>query len=346
MKKYYKAVLFSTLLGLAASMSAQNTNIIPNHDFENWTTQSVMFPTYETPVGWQGLSIDIDTMGIQFSYPLANAQKTTDAYTGNYAALVATNELDPMIAGALSSMGISDFLAIPTIMSIGGINIIPLLTDFGEILSGLGGEDFNVLSLLQNFATANLSDYFKGGAPLNGFSPASLIGHYKYTTQNNEDNAMILLVGSTYNSLLQRRLPAGIGMTTLSATDSYTEFEVPYYSLGMAADTIEVLFFSSQLQSISVGSSLYIDNLALTSTNSINTTASIATKCYPNPSSGKITLNTTQAVDVYIYNTVGQLVSAEKNCKNGAQFSLPHTGIYSVKMVNENGYSTQTIVIK
>ena len=69
MKKYYKAVLFSTLLGLAASMSAQNTNIIPNHDFENWTTQSVMFQTYETPVGWQGLSIDIDTMGIQFSYP-------------------------------------------------------------------------------------------------------------------------------------------------------------------------------------------------------------------------------------------------------------------------------------
>lgn len=340
-------IFFTSLMMFSSIIFAQNNNLIPNSSFENWTTQQVLFTQVEVPVGWSNISVDIDTMGFQFSYPLSKVAKTTDAHSGSYAARLDTKMLDTMVVMALQAMGIADFAMMPTIMSIGGINILSVATDMFGILSN---PDYET-ALMQMMLTADLSDYFMGGAALNGLKPSALEGYYKYISgQGADDEAMIMMIGSVYDNNSQRRMIAGVGAMVLSEVDEYTNFQVPYYPLlPLPADTIEVVMFSSQLYSMQLGSKLYIDNLSLVGQNGIvMPLMSSEVSCYPNPTNGVVVLSLSSDVpaEVAFYNVLGQKVLSQKMCVDGACFLLPESGVYMMEVLQGGVRTTKSVVVK
>lgn len=338
---------FASLLMFSVAVVAQNVNPIQNADFEDWTTESFLFQQVEVPEGWKGLTIDIDTMGLQFTYPISIISKTTDAQNGNYAALLETKTFDTLVMMAMNAMGIADINMMPTIMSIGGINILSVATDMFGILSN---PDYET-ALMQMMLTADLSDYFMGGAALNGLKPSALEGYYKYISgQGADDEAMIMMIGSVYDNNSQRRMIAGVGAMVLSEVDEYTNFQVPYYPLlPLPADTIEVVMFSSQLYSMQLGSKLYIDNLSLVGQNGIvMPLMSSEVSCYPNPTNGVVVLSLSSDVpaEVSFFNVLGQKVLSQKMCVDGACFLLPESGVYMMEVLQGGVRTTKSVVVK
>jgi hypothetical protein len=244
-------------------------------------------------------------------------------------------------------MGIADINMMPTIMSIGGINILSVATDMFGILSN---PDYET-ALMQMMLTTDLSDYFMGGAPLNGLRPSALEGYYKYIPgQGADDEAMIMMIGSVYDNNSQRRMVAGVGAMVLSEVDQYTNFQVPYYPLlPLPADTIEVVMFSSQLYSMQLGSKLYIDNLSLVGQNGIvMPLMSSEVSCYPNPTNGVVVLSLSSDVpaEVSFFNVLGQKVLTKKSCVDGERFSLPEAGVYMMEVMQDGVRTTKSVVVK
>lgn len=337
----------TSLLVFSSAIVAQNVNPIQNSDFEDWNTESFLFQQVEVPEGWSGLTIDIDTMGLQFTYPISIISKTTDAQNGDYAALLETKPFDTLVMMAMNAMGVADINMMPTIMSIGGINILSVATDMFGILSN---PDYET-ALMQMMLTADLSDYFMGGAALNGLKPSALEGYYKYISgQGADDEAMIMMIGSVYDNNSQRRMIAGVGAMVLSEVDEYTNFQVPYYPLlPLPADTIEVVMFSSQLYSMQLGSKLYIDNLSLVGQNGIvMPLMSSEVSCYPNPTNGAVVLSLSSNVpaEVSFFNVLGQKVLTKKSCVDGERFSLPEAGVYMMEVIQGGVRTTKSVVVK
>lgn len=341
-------IFFTSLMMFSSIIFAQNNNLIPNSSFENWTTQQVLFTQVEVPVGWSNISVDIDTMGFQFSYPLSKVAKTTDAHSGSYAARLDTKMLDTMVVMALQAMGIADFAMMPTIMSIGGINILPVATDLFGIMSSPNYETV----LMQLMAAADLSKYFKGGLPLNGFKPTALEGYYKYDCgfDNADDEAMVMLIGSVYDAAFNRRTVAGVGIGMLGEKNEYEKFTIPYFPLAAAsADTIEVVIFSSQLLTMALDSKLYIDDLSFVGQNGIAIPLmSSEVSCYPNPSDGNVvlSLSSDEPAEVAFYNVLGQKVLSQKMCVDGACFLLPESGVYMMEVLQGGVRTTKSVVVK
>ena len=307
----------------------------------------MLFSQIEVPAGWSNISIDIDTMGLQFTYPLSKVVKTTDAHSGSYAARLDTKMLDSMIVMALQTMGVADVGMMPTIMSIGGINILPVATDLFGIMSNPNYESV----LMQLMASADLSKYFKGGLPLNGFKVSALEGYYKYdcVSENAADEAMIMLIGSVYDVTSNRRTIAGVGVGLLDEKSEYEKFTIPYFALSaVPADTIEVVIFSSQLLTMELDSKLYVDDLSLVGQNGVVIPLmSSDVSCYPNPSKGNIilSLESDEPAEVTFYNVLGQKVLGQKSCIDGTKFTLPESGVYMMEVIQGKVRTTKTVVI-
>ena len=346
MRKITIAFLTSLLM-FSSAVVAQNVNPIQNADFEDWTTESFLFQQVEVPECWNGLTVDIDTMGLQFTYPISIISKTTDAQSGNYAALLETKPFDTLVMVAMNAMGIADINMMPTIMTMGGIDILAVASDMFEILST---PDYET-ALMQMMLTADLSDYFNGGTALNGLKPSALEGHYKYIPgQGGDDEAMIMMIGSVYDNNSHRRTIAGVGVMVLSEVDEYTHFQVSYYPLlPLPADTIEVVMFSSQLYSMQLGSKLYVDNLSLVGQNGVvMPLMSSSVSCYPNPSSGEVILSLSfdEPAEVSFFNVLGQKVLSQKSCVDGARFLLSEPGVYMMEVLQGGLRTTKSVVVK
>ena len=76
-----------------------------------------------------------------------------------------------------------------------------------------------------------------------------------------------------------------------------------------------------------------------------NETENVSTMfIYPNPTTGKINLNTTEVVDIRIYNNTGQVVKSIQNSSGQIDVSDLNNGIYFLQMKNQN--STKTSIYK
>jgi hypothetical protein len=348
MKKILLFVL--SLFFYSTVIVAQNANVITNHSFENWSTQSVLFSQIETPDNWTPLMLNIDTMGLTFSYPISNVKKTADAYDGQYAAVLETEQFNPLVLATLESLGMSDVTFMPAMMTVGGLNILAVSRDLFAMLSD---SELDITSLMQTFMMSDLSDYFYGGLPLNGLKPTALQGYYKYLTASDtiEDEAMVMLIGSYYDAASKSRKLSGIGAAILPIAEEYQEFSVAYFSFSpMPADSMEIVFMSSQLSTMSLGSKLYLDNLSLVGQTDI-IDASVqgnGVSCYPNPSKGSVVLsleNDTPAT-INIYNMAGQKVLVQSDCVDGTIFSLNESGLYTMEVLQGANKEIIKVVIK
>jgi hypothetical protein len=102
----------------------------------------------------------------------------------------------------------------------------------------------------------------------------------------------------------------------------------------------DIRIYDRALKSCDIDS-LY--NLPNPLTTGINETENVSsTFIYPNPSTDKITLNTTVAVDIRIYNYTGQVVKSIINNSGQVDVSNLNNGIYFLQVSIKNS-STSSI---
>lgn len=284
-----KIIIFLSLGLLIANgaLRAQTPMSLPNGSFEQWSSHqgyTVMFVlpvynSYTTPTGWDYLSYPVnETINgytINTDIPLIKSSQATGSVPdGSKALKLESFKISDILSSTI--MGIAGSMldttltqqVIPSVLSIGNVNVaevIPLLTN---LLSGFDG----ITSLLSTLDTMNVNDYISGGMPLGGFSPGRLTGSYKYQSDTSGDNGGVLVIGTRYDNTNNRRKVVGAGINlSLTDTNEYVPFEVEYLPIGSfisdstdaEPDSLLVFILSSAGTNMQQGSALYIDNLKL-----------------------------------------------------------------------------------
>lgn len=299
MKRICTTFLVICCLFLLPNMTkAQNTLSVPNGDFTNWSTSGgysftitimgmpISIPVYNDityPSEWsfpvfplnfnttyQGQNVNINT-----NLPLVKVSQENVTSAGNgYAVKIESFQLSDIftsVAYALigNSLEGLDSVTIPTILTNAEIQV----DHFFELLALLSENTDSTSDFLSNLSDVDLNEYLQGGMPLNGFVPGKLVGQYKYSSGENGDNGAILVLGTRYDTELQRRVVVGGGFN-INLTDAadYTPFEVIYHSSNefdseldyLEADSLCIFLLSSASENIQQYSALYVDNLVLT----------------------------------------------------------------------------------
>lgn len=167
----------------------------------------------------------------------------------------------------------------------------------------------------------------QGGIPFSSMSD-TLCGYYKYVTSGS-DSAQFSIT-TTANGM-----PIGGGFNKFGPVTQYTYFEIPVSSSSIP-DSMQISLTSSQWPYTinSVGSTLYVDQLALRSQltagiKSADHKNPFSAYAFPNPSSHTISIRTEQtlhgAAVVSIYDVSGSLVKSEMVANPGNTIDLDIT---------------------
>ena len=289
---------FSTLFLLAFVFvggvgRAQSPMSIPNGSFEQWSSHPgysvtiMYFPlsvydTFSTPSIWSypsypvnetvsfsGMSVNVNT-----SIPLVKTTRESGSVPdGNRAVRLQSIMLEDIVNPMVLTLA-GDYIdstltqqVIPSILLTGEANIeamIPLLSDMA---SGA-----NITTMINTLLAEDVNDYVTGGLALGAFQPGRLTGSYKYHSAVSGDNGAVMMIGTRYNSVTQRREVVGGGYTLdLVDTGDYTPFEVAYLPLDSLVpgstsyppDSLIVFLFSSAGENMQQGSYLILDDLML-----------------------------------------------------------------------------------
>lgn len=286
-----KLIIFLSLGILLATgvTRAQVPIALPNGSFEQWTNHQgynvlyviPVYSAYTTPTGWDYLSYPVNQSvsgyNINTDIPLIKASQATGSVPDGSKALklesfMISDILSPTILSVAGDMLDTSLTqrVIPSILSIGDVDVnalIPLLT---SVLSGTEG----ITSMLSSMDTMNVNDYISGGMPLGSFSPGRLTGNYKYQSATSGDNGGVLVIGTRYNTTNNRREVVGAGVNmSLTDTNEYVPFEVEYLPIDIILpdatnantepDSLLVFIVSSAGMNMQQGSALFIDNLKL-----------------------------------------------------------------------------------
>ena len=293
---YILLISLYTLLSFSATAQIQDSTItIPNGSFENWSNGSgysvtvLFFPlsvydSYIYPTDWDfptypvneslsysGMSINVNT-----DIPLLKvSNETNDVYDGSNALKMQSFRLSDIISSTVYSLA-QPFLdstlttsVLPTILSTGVIDLEHLLAYIDTSTNDLD----SLPQIIEMLSTLDVNYFITGGISLEGNAPGKLTGLYKYTSAaSGTDNGGIVMVGTKYNPVTQRREIVGGGYTLdLADTSEYTPFEVLYAHLSefnpsapnIEADSLIILLFSSANNHPQQGSALFLDNLQL-----------------------------------------------------------------------------------
>lgn len=291
MKKIFTLLLIT--FGMLAT-NAQSTISIPNNSFENWQNHqgynvSVLFislpiySSFSSPTDWNYLSYPVNetvsfsgfNLNVNTNLPLLKVStQTSDVPNGSKALKMQSFMLSDVISSTAYSLVGSYVdqelmtMVFPTVLSTGQIdldNFLPLMNSIIDNISD-PAQLFNV------FSGEDVNQYFSGGLPLNGEVPETLTGYYKYTSATSGDNGGIMMLGTKYNTTVQRREVVGGGFSlAFSDTNSYVPFSINYNSLHQYVpsvpeidpDTLIIMMFSSANNHRQQGSAFYLDNLVL-----------------------------------------------------------------------------------
>ena len=302
------AVLMLSALMVAPSAKAQvvtDTMDVPFGKFESWVSYPadslslmgglINLPVnydYQLPEGWSvpryNLDDTLDYSGMSFpvslSLPVAVVYPDTlYAPEGNKGVVARTFRFQDVVTPSAYSMasGMLDStltsMILPSVLVTGEINLDSLI----PLISRLTINTSDMSWLLTMVDSVDLNNYIAGGFPLNGFKPGRMIGKYIYRDPgegDDDDNAVVVMLGTRYDTLQHRRLLVGAGVKRLYElydTSHYELFEFDYTSLSSyfpdsygyyEADSMVVLVVSSASdKGFQYGSRIYLDQLRLVS---------------------------------------------------------------------------------
>ena len=291
MIKRFFILLLAALLGVA---QAQNSMAVPYGSFEQWTTHPgydvnagfLSMPVYDSfaiPNGWnhleypvnQSVSLGFQTITINTMMPLIVAgHETASVPHGNAAVKLQTFMLTDIINPLVYSMasGMLDTtmtnMVYPSVLATGTVNV----EHFIPIMSSLMANMDSLEAMLVSLADMDVNYLITGGIALGDFVPTSLTGYYKYHSAVSGDNGGVLILGTHYNSTLNKRELVGGGVNiALTDCEAYLPFTVDYMSLHeydtsyaeQAPDSLIVMLVSSASLNRQQGSYLCIDSLNL-----------------------------------------------------------------------------------
>jgi len=270
------------------SVSAQ----IPNGGFEEWKNDSTLD-------NWNGLlSVDV----IITQYEFNTVTKTTDAYSGDFAALITSSKTIPYIN-----------LLLPGVMSYGTNNVVLNLTTF------------------------NLETSITGGLPVSVI-PTKVKGFYKYAGVNGDSMSVgaecyystVLIASGLFmnNSLEGGYVPFEFDLT-------YSEAEVPdminIFAKSSAGDNPQLgsaLYIddvSIEYTAAGITETVSLDELSL----------------YPNPTTGllSIKLNPNETNNINIFDYSGKLICSVSSDNYYITLDMRSfaNGAYFVEVNNSSG---------
>lgn len=276
-------------------IKAQNTPVIPNNSFENWSTgqgynvtvlffQLPVYSSYPYPSSWNYLAYPVNetlsysgmSVNVNTNIPLIKvSQETTGIPDGSKALKMETFMLSDIISSTVYSLAASSLdpeltsLVVPSVLATCDIKAENMMSLADIIMDNIDNPS-QLIAVLHN---EDLSNYIIGGIAIDSVVPDRLTGSYKYTSaSNNGDNGGVVMIGTKYNPVTHRREAVGGGYNiSLTDTASYTDFEVVYQSLHemnpqyeeVAPDSLVILLVSSANNHRQQGSALYLDNLQL-----------------------------------------------------------------------------------
>jgi hypothetical protein len=167
----------------------------------------------------------------------------------------------------------------------------------------------------------------------------------RYTSESNDDTASMVVTayipGSNGDSVI------GTGTTDILPMGSYAQIGtvIQYTDANVVPTSINITFYSSKNMIGGTDTSrLWVDDISWSTTSVKALTESNVVKCFPNPSSGIVSVYNTlnEAVTMKVFNLNGQQV-AEKKFKDNDVIDLTAqaNGIYFFTILNSNGQAVQ-----
>jgi len=300
MRKVIFIIPFAILLILSHNVRAQQTHV-PNGGFETWTDSI-------TCQDWNGkLSALYGLLNVNF------LTRTTDKYTGTYAARVETKNV--------SVYGVLD---------LGNIG----LTTLGKISYGLSGLSIS------------------GGKPITS-NPTHLKGYFKYNNVQDDTMAIIVYLynRNTVTNKLDTIAKGNFNTNTLTPT--YTPFSInlEYARSVETLDSFNIILNSSAGLLPQQGSILYVDELSFDYNNASveDISADSFVDVYPNPAKDFITvdINSPDCTSLRLVNALGQEVYHYDYVmqKEVIDVSKMPEGIYFVEIKINNDYVSREVVV-
>lgn len=279
---------------------------IPAGDMEDWHTYTVDGNTLEAPDGWVGSDSAIFAFNEQFPFlGLTPAQQVFESGTAHQGNAAARLQT----------------------------------ADIGSFIGLVGGTISNAqISFDQNGITYN------GGIAVN--ERVTFVNAWlRYAPGIGDDSASIvvtaLVTGSNGDSIV------GTGTQLIGSTNAQYEYHGAFvnYSDGtVVPEKIQITFSSSGGSTPEEGSTLRVDDIQMSTLSVKNSQKVNAVKCYPNPSSGLVSVFNTlnEESTIKAFNINGQEV-AVKQFKGNSSLDLTAqpSGVYFYSIINKDGKNIQ-----
>jgi hypothetical protein len=316
MKKQFAHLIFIIFLGISPSFNplfAQNQLL--NGSFEDWTTATN---------GTDSLKNWSSTNAVVIS-PVKSLYKQRDSVQSTNFALVAT-----------APFGFVQW------------NTAGILVNGKAVFSYDGGG-----GLLRG-ATRYVSG---GGTPIS-MKINALSGKYKYEIVSvNVDRGAVEVTTTKYNTIKRKRDTVGIGKAYFPIRTAFTDFKVDISDLmpTVVPDTITTIFYASDIETMPMQntfSSLFLDDLKLTTLTGVEDKNAPPLKVFPNPNNGRFSIEFQGKMlenDVLLlYNVLGQLVKTVNiNQKSDAVFiDNLDSGTYFIQSKQGNFKAQKVIVAR
>ena len=228
---------------------------VPYGSFEQWTSHpgysvTIMgvipvsvYSDYSTPTGWDYPSYPLNetytvmsqNITINTDLPLIKASQVTGTVPDSSTAVkLESFMLSDIVSSMVYSVAASELdstlttMVYPSVLTTGAVDIDHIL----PLITGLISNKDSKAAVFASLADVDINYYFSGGLALNGFLPNYLTGSYKYLSADSGDNGGVLLLGTRYNSTLNKRELVGGGVNiALTDCSDFTPFTVDYLSL-------------------------------------------------------------------------------------------------------------------
>lgn len=283
-----------------------------NADFENWSSNT-------SASGW-------NTLGYM-GFNLCEFSRTTDAYSGNFAASISSQMLPSLVS---SMLGIPQ-VAIPGFMTNATIDFTQLLSIFQGISNiGEGSSLTDNLEMLNN-----LSNILTNGLNVDGYEISAINGQFSFETASSMDMGLLaaLLVNTENNS---RTIVGGGVQEIVDATNGYQDFTIDIFSLGKAQELIFLTLTTSMDTNATEFGILKIDNLSI-SANQVgleNIEENNSIVLYPNPAKQSFKIQCDTPKQVSICDAMGRTIKYFENYTPSTTITLENKGVYFVKIDN------------
>jgi hypothetical protein len=135
----------------------------------------------------------------------------------------------------------------------------------------------------------------------------------------------------------------GTGFWTSDGTAGYEHIGIPvtYVDENVVPDRVLIAFLTSEdFQGSTEGTTMYVDDVTISTTSTKNTPNAHAIKCYPNPTTGMLNVRSAvnEVLTLEVYSITGQLMHSQ-SFKGQAQADLSSfsNGMYFYKVSNTTG---------